>query len=601
MTWRDKAIRVDGPAAGAAGQSWRQKAVRVDQPAAVVPPPMQGQGATGSWGDPVGGQPVGGQASERSLWDRAVGIVSGINNAAGQVRAGAADALAGTVGGVMDFAAQNLPVVGERREPGYWQQTIRGGIDAINNPFGSDLLEHADANAPLPQNTAESLARGAGGGVVDAASFLIPGTALARIGSAGGKVAKAGQWLTASPGLQTASGAVGGAVTEATDNPWLGAGAALAVPFGASAARRAVTPFSAAIDTGSAKGQSVAKAIDDGFGLTPAQQTGNQTLARVERSLGVADDAAASQRKQVNQKALASIGEAGDEVTPEILERASQRIGGSFDDLAGRTKLKLDGGFLTVLDDVERQHLRRLPTNQRPALQSYVDDFRAMVQSGKTEGYAEAASGLRRSIRQYQNSDPELAMGLRKIAKALDDAVDASADPALRSEWQTARKEWRNLLKLEKAQKGTGAADTVDGDLGLTQVRKAGQGERGELGSAANMAELMLAENAKAARGRGFVPFSQQVRDTGRQIMSGGGAYLLGADPMTAGAVGVAAPYVWAGAKAAGRAVAKPVYESGPVQKWVANQAFSGPAWDHGDIARILAAQAAGNRNRGGR
>lgn len=531
----------------------------------------------------VGEEPA--QQDDRSWLERGLAV-------ADQVRAGAADAVAGTVGGALDLMARYNPtsvVTGQAPNAGKFTPAIRGAIDTVNN-IGIPGARTDQA----PQGTVEELARGAGRGAVDAATFFMPAGAIAKAAQAGSRTARVAGTLASQPALQTASGMAGGAVTEATDNPYLGLGAALAVPVGASVGRRILTPFQGVKNALTQQADEVAAA---GVPLTASQRTGNETLRRIEDWAGVTDEVAGKQRTAINKKVLRSIGVEGDEVTEGALQQARKKIGSKMDDLVGQTRVTLGDDFARTLDEVETQHLRRLPSDQRPPLASYIDDMREVMAGGVDPArYQAIASGLRRAARNARDAD--VAAGLRRIEEALDDAVEASVGSQVRNQWKQARQQYRNLLQVERQFKNTSAGDVISGNMGLQQAKKAGRAGVGELKEAGKAAEFLqgTAQIASKAREETAARAMAKAAAGGlsSKLSAGGLGYMAFGDPVSSIALGVVGPAVGRGVKHAASSGAKAAtrsYARTPLGSWhFSNQAFAGPAWTGGTMGAIGAA-----------
>lgn len=122
-------------------------------------------------------------------------------------------------------------------EPGTYERGLKGGFNAIAEAMSQPFQEEIAALGPLePQTSVERGMYGLGRGAADAASILLPAAAVSRGAKAGSLTQGVAKNLAAQPGLQVTAGMAGGAVGEATDNPYLGTAAALAVPAAASVA-----------------------------------------------------------------------------------------------------------------------------------------------------------------------------------------------------------------------------------------------------------------------------------------------------------------------------------------------------------------------------
>lgn len=380
--------------------------------------------------------------------------------------AGIADAAGNLIGGIPDLAAAGLRMVHPSLAPAE-SDYYRSGA--------TDLLRQATGTADfVPQGNVEEIGYGAGRGAADALAFLAPGTALSRLGGVAGGVGKA---MTAAPATQVAAGSVAGATTEATDSPVAGLVAGMAVPAGAAAMGRLTTPFPARLSQQAA--DNVARAQQYGVPLTPAQSTGSKLLANVERSfdkspfVGEAGrEAMQRQAKGFNRAVMGTIGSTADDVTPQAVDDAAQAIGRQYDDLIARTTIKPDNQLFQDLDAVGRDYLRRLPTNIRPVVQSYLDDLNQMrgpLSAGQDpqmagEVYQRVVSGLKRSIR--GQSDPDTKHALQQVLNAVKGNLERSAGKEIADGFRQADTQWRNLLAIEKTMAGPAYAQAkAQGDL----------------------------------------------------------------------------------------------------------------------------------------
>lgn len=142
----------------------------------------------------------------------------------GQFGSGAVESVADTLGLPADLLLQGLRAAGA---------PIPGSDRMIRDWYAGN----GEVLAGMPSDYVGRMARGAGRGVADVATMLAPMGAVAAGAKAGSLSGKVAGMLARNPMLQTAAGAAGGAVTEATDDPMLGAATAAAVPMGVGAAR----------------------------------------------------------------------------------------------------------------------------------------------------------------------------------------------------------------------------------------------------------------------------------------------------------------------------------------------------------------------------
>lgn len=511
---------------------------------------------------------------------------------------GVLDRGAEIIGAPADLFWQGVGAIGLPTPGVSAADTLKGGIrkvgEVMNAPIQS--LLPADMGPNQPETTGEKFAYGAGRGVADAGSIMVPGAALSKLAPVGSLTRAVGQTAAAQPVTQAASGAIGGGVTEATDNPLLGAAASLAAPLAVAGATRVISPVRSRLTPEEQRLADVAKA--EGIQLTAGQETGSPGLQLMESVFGTLPSTAGAQRAiqqtqrgQFNRAALGHIGEGGNTLTPEILNAAKTRIGGDLNRLAAQTKVDLDQPFVAEVAKVVNQFANRLEVQRRPIFERFVKDILGtggMPAPMQGALYQTVRSDLSRMAKNYGGTDPTLAEALRGLRDALDDAADRSMPASLKGEWADARREYGNLRTLERAMSNTTTGAAI-GNLQPTQLAQAvkQQHPRAYAFGAGPMNDLSLV-------GRTFM--RDQIPNSGtaqRTLMANlltgfsgtGGAALL-TEPTTAAAIG-------AGTVVLPR-LAQMAYNSPAGQAYFRNRlaANAGPNIDAGLLGSILAGTA---------
>lgn len=368
-----------------------------------------------------------------------------------------------------------------------------------------------------------------------------------------------------------------GQLTKGTEaEPWARAGGALAGGMVPTAAMRVVTPVSGGEAVRAAH---VANLQNEGVqALTAGQRTGNKALRWAE---AVAADTPGAARKaerintaaaeQFTRAALRRAGVNAPRATPDIIDGAFNNLGQRFNAIAAQSHMRVDSGLLHNLRRAVFDYEDLVPPSQRaPFLTNLVDDIRAARnQAGAING--EAYQSLRsrvETLRRSTRNDPNLAIALRNVREALDDAMGRSVPQNLANEWRQVRGQYRNLIAIEQAAAGAGENAAL-GLISPSQLRNATKAMdkrgyvrgRNDLGNLARSGEAIM----KPLPNSGTAP-----RAEFNNLFAAGGAAvgtLFGGAPGAAlGAV--AAPLVKG-------AVARGVL-SGPVQNYLSNQALSG-------------------------
>ena len=134
---------------------------------------------------------------------------------------GIMESAADTLGAVPDLLVTGARKVGipdaVLPPENYYSDALKRGYRAVGETLSAPLntaIGHAGGlGAEGPQSALERGAYGAGRGVADAASFMVPGAGLAKFARVGSTGQRVGRAMMAQPALQVGAGAVGGATT----------------------------------------------------------------------------------------------------------------------------------------------------------------------------------------------------------------------------------------------------------------------------------------------------------------------------------------------------------------------------------------------------
>lgn len=534
-----------------------------------------------------------------------------------------------TVGALPDVVSSGMRAVGlPTPGPDYYKDKLKSGFNEVGKALSAPLNSVSSFGPNEPTGPLERGAYGAGRGVADAASFMVPGAVMARTAQAGSTAANVGRAMASQPVMQSVAGATGGAVSDATGSDLAGLGASLAVPTASAATRRAITPVGRQLAPEEQRLATLAEQM--GIRLTPGQATGSVPLQTMESSLAQLPFSAGpqhaiydAQRTAFNRAALNHAGINADRASPAVLDDAFRTIGAQFDDVIRQTpQVNIDGAFAQSVRDVERQYGRRLPTDVRPVFDSYMDDINQMLTARLPNGaqpganalttqgtsfpnvsvdgqtYQNISSDLRKAARNARNN-PALHDALTGLQNALDDAMGRSVPRDVAGDWAEARRSYRNLLQIDNAMATAPAADQAAGNLPLNgfanAVRSADRAGysrgRGEMNDTARVGKFLASTNIPDS---GTAQRSKMVAAlTGAPLTGGGGALLMGADPVTTAAT-VGATY---GLPRLVQALAN----SQGGQAYLRNNLLPGGGVNRELLAKLLAAQEIGDVKEGGR
>lgn len=457
--------------------------------------------------------------------------------------------------------------------PGNVEQLGRMGINAVGNLAGADG-NLVSPEAVLP--TYGSVKRGIENKFTG--KFYEPKTTAGEYARTGGEFASlalggpAG-WANraARVAVPAVASETAGQLTEGTAlEPWARMGGALVgghlANAGAHAGQRAVTP----LPTDPIRQRAVRTLENEGVtALTAGQRTGRKPLQWTESTLrdiplanrGV-ERMVRNQENQFTRATLRRIGVDADRAEPHVMAQAYQNIGREFNDLAARNSITPSRGFDATLQRIGRNYEAvTAPTMRVPMIEHTINMLRnpATRQNGVIPGrlYQNMRSDLSREANRLRASDPPAGRAVSEILDALDNAMEASIRLTNRADagaFRDVRRRYRNYLAIEDAASRAGPG--AEGIITPANLRSAAarQGKRayvqgrGDLNQLARAGELVM----KPLPQSGTTP---------RAIAAG----LLGG-------TGLANPLA-----AATPVVTGNLLMSGPVQRYLANQAATGP------------------------
>lgn len=382
----------------------------------------------------------------------------------------------GAIGGIPDLAMAGARALGlPATRPGFFSDNVTGALDAGARAFYG-------ASQPAqerPGDTLDKVAQGAGQGAGAAVSTLGAASALSKAPGLAGRV---GQFFAAQPGLQAASGAVGGATSEATGNPWLGAGAALATAMTPGIFGRIVAPVRPSDNPEVNRLLGVARQEGLTQHMTPGQMANSEPLRRFENAQRMIPLNGVTPRNEglqsaFNRSVLARAGIQGDVASPDVLLAQEQAVGQRIGDVMARNNLNVN-----ALDPVGQQNIAALAqpvreaqqfavgSNAQDVLKQYGNLLDKVQAGGVVEGTAvrELRTRLKEIADGVEGSNGDLARYLRDMRKALTDAMDRSMVATDAAEWKEANRLYANLMTIRDAM-GSGKA-AAEGNVAPSQL-----------------------------------------------------------------------------------------------------------------------------------
>lgn len=532
---------------------------------------------------------------------------------------GFSDSALETLGAIPDLTAAGLRLVGDQigvhlapEDPNFYTNAAKSGWRTLAERISRPVTESLGPIMAGEMSTADRAAYGGGRGVADAASIALPAAAISSAAKGGTVTKGVATTMASQPALQAVAGATGGAVGEATENPWLGLAAALTVPVANSVARRAITPFPSQLSPKEAQTADLAENM--GIRLTAGQKTGSRPLQAAESQLAKLPFSAGrqqavydGQRGVLNRSVLSKAGIDADSLSPDLLDDAYRTLGQKYDDLTSQISVRIDRPFFDQIDKVANDYGRRLPTDIKPIFQSYVDDLNLMRsalgpkttlpqtggagQSVIIEGpeFQKITSDIKAAARRAKNN-PDLQRALNGLVSAVDGALTRSAGPETAAEFRNVNRLYRNLLVIDDAVRGGAVGESVSGDVPISSLKRAVRRSdpRGYARGRGDFADdVRVGEFIQDRIPNSGTPERLSISSllTGGAPATGGmGMMAFGVDPATAGAAAVASYGL--------PPIAQALLQNQTVRSYLTNQAATGPSNAGGLAALIAAARA---------
>lgn len=328
--------------------------------------------------------------------------------------------------------------------------TFEGVKQALGFGDQAKIDERARLDAPL-MATGGGLTGNIAGQI---GQMAIPGAALGKVGL----LAKGAS--TAAKIGQAAAGAGAFAATQPVltgqsrlQNTAVGALAGGAGQGVASGLARVAKGGKAALDP--ALRDLAMKAESYGIPVTAAQLTDSRflrTLKSVVDKLPFSGTRKMADKQQsaFNRAVARTFGEDVDKVNKDVATRAITRLGGTFNDLAGRNKLKVDEKLLTDIAELSDEVGKFGTGDNAKAVGNLVDDLLSKTKGDTVDGkaYREFDSRVGKLIKGTSDGDRRHYLG--RLRDSIREGMDRSVSPADAKKWKDARKQYRNLKTVEE-------------------------------------------------------------------------------------------------------------------------------------------------------
>jgi hypothetical protein len=238
-----------------------------------------------------------------------------------------------------------------------------------------------------------------------------------------------------------------------------------------------------------------------GYKLTPAQKTGNPTLAGLESALeslpgsGEAMKALAERNAaNTNRIILESLGETGTEINNDILGNAMRRIGRNFESVTTGKKIGLDMDYFRKINGIINEYEMLLPEEMKNAgvaraLSAMMDEpFQAWRAGGDAVLDGRTVQKMRSFLTdRIMASKGETRRMYGKMVEALDEVTERSLPREDMQALRKLREQWKTLKVVEKARSGS------DNEVSLKRLDTAAQKARlkNDVAKAAEIARVL--------------------------------------------------------------------------------------------------------------
>jgi hypothetical protein len=189
-----------------------------------------------------------------------------------------------------------------------------------------------------------------------------------------------------------------------------------------------------------------------------------------------AADIQTRQAEQFTRAALRRAGIQADRATPDVMDAGFSQLGNRFETLAQNVTIPPSRRLTLDLQNAVNEYNQGVaPTLRVPMVNGIAGDLNSVLSAGRPisgEAYAKLSSSLGRRARATQFSDPDLSQALFRMKNAIDDAAERAMPHALTGAFRQTRREYKNLLVLEKAAGGAGE-NAVSGLISPAQLRTA--------------------------------------------------------------------------------------------------------------------------------
>lgn len=355
--------------------------------------------------------------------------------------------------------------------------------DAISTGSTAPLTDSRTSRFE-PQTEAERIAGDIGNAAGTVFGTMIPGSALLRMAAPGSRVAKVAAGTMTDPVKQTVALTAGNTAGRESDNPYVGLAATAAMPFAMGGAAR-LASAAPAVTTQEAERRALLQfGRDNDLGpLTAGKILDSRKLQAAESTVSKLPLPGVGGRTEATENAardawqgaiLRTAGIQGETAaTKNVTDLAFGRLSNQFENLTKGRTISVTPKFGQDLSAIKSEYGDRLFEDVQPGLMKRIDSLSqapaalagtgnpAVTLDGRT--YQNIRSDLSRIAGTASKSADRRAAGM--MVNALDDMAAQSLPAEVMDGFNTARRQWRNLLAIRGAVKGANNAQTAVGNI----------------------------------------------------------------------------------------------------------------------------------------
>lgn len=170
----------------------------------------------------------------------------------------------------------------------------------------------------------------------------------------------------------------------------------------------------------------------------------------------------AKMQTQLNKALSRTFGQDSDNVTM-ALRKAQSELGGEFDRVLSSNNVRIDSQLLDELAEQEAVALRELAPKDAAILSNQINEIMSKGATGAIDG--QAAYNIKKSLDRISKRTTNEAHYATEMRRSLMGALDRSLTPEASAAFASTRKQYGNMLTLEKL-----AQNGADGDVSIARI-----------------------------------------------------------------------------------------------------------------------------------